>query len=116
MNSLTNSDYASILNYYKIPITSYMTNDNIKNKAENILASKLCKCIKKVDKKTDRKNKSESRAIAICRNAVIEKKGYEIYRFSCKNKPKLISKNNTKSKIVKRKYSGNKRLSRKKRV
>lgn len=112
MGSLTNADYTSILNYYKIPISKNMTKEDIKNEAEKILASKLCKCIKKVDKK----GKSESRAISLCRNAVIQKKGYEIFRFSCKNKPKLIPKNNTKIKLVKRKYSGKKRFSRKKRV
>lgn len=112
MTSLTNADYKSILDYYKIPISETMTNDDIMDKAEKILASKLCKCIKKVDKK----NKSESRAISLCRNAVIQKKGYEIFRFSCKNKPKLIPKNNTKIKIVKRKFNKSKRISRKKRT
>jgi len=108
MNYLTNEDYISILNYYKIPVNENMSQDEIKNKAEKILASKLCKCIKKVDKT----NKSESRAISICRNAVIQKKGYEIYRFTCKNNPSLIPKKNTKTKIVKRKI----RNSRKKRT
>lgn len=112
MGSLTNSDYRSILKYYKIPISENMTKKEIENKADNILASKLCKCIKKVDKK----GKSESRSISLCRNAVIHKKGYNIFRFSCKNKPKLIPKNNTKIKIIKRKYNDKKRFSRKKRV
>lgn len=111
MNSLTNADYTSILNYYKIPISETMTNEDIQNEAEKILASKLCKCIKKVDKK----GKSESTSISICRNAVIQKKGYDIFRFTCKNKPKLIPKNNTKIKIIKRKINYKKRLSRKKR-
>jgi len=111
MNSLTDADYDSILNYYKIPVDVNMSREDIKNKAEQILASKLCKCIKKVDKK----NKSESRTISICRNAVIQKKGYEIFRFTCKNKPSLLPKKNTKTKIVKRKINTKKRSSRKKR-
>jgi hypothetical protein len=88
-----------------------MSKEDIQDKAEKKLASKLCKCIKKVDKKS----KNESRAISICRNAVIQKKGYEIFRFSCKNKPKLLPKKNTKVNIIRRKKNRTKRLSRKKR-
>lgn len=105
MTSLTNADYKMILNFYKVPISETMTKEDIMDKAEKILASKLCKCIKKVDKK----NKSEARVIALCRNAVIQKKGYDIFRFSCKNKPKLLPKNNTKIKLVKRKINKGKR-------
>lgn len=95
-NFLSNTDYKSILNYYKIPITQNMTNSELKLKAENILASKLCKCIKKVDSINN-----ESRAIALCRNAVLQKKGFDIYKFSCKKKAKLIAKKNTKLKLFK---------------
>lgn len=108
MDILTKEDYNSILNYYKIPISENMSNKEIKSKAEDILATKLCKCIKKVDKK----NKSEKRAIAICRDAVIQKKGFDIFRFSCKKKAKLIPKKNTKIALIKRKNK-NKRTSRK---
>lgn len=92
MKFLTNADYHSILNYYKIPVDGNISNEDIKNKAEQILVNKLCKCIKKIDKS----KKSESRAISICRKAVIQKKGYEINRFTCKNKPTLLSKKDTK--------------------
>jgi len=109
MDILTKDDYNSILKYYKIPISENMSNKEIKTKAENILASKLCKCIKKVDKK----NKSEKRAIAICRDAVIQKKGFDIFRFSCKKKAKLIPKKNTKISLIKRKMNKNKRTSKK---
>lgn len=89
MDYLSKSDYQSILNFYKIP-SNKMTNKTIKQKAESILASKLCKCIKKVDK--TRRRKSESRAIAICKDTVINRKGLSIFRFTCKNKPLLIAK------------------------
>lgn len=99
MGTLTKNDYVSILNYYNIEINKDMSLVDIKNKAENILASKLCKCIKKIDKNSD----SETRAIAICRDAVIQKKGLDIFSFTCKNKAKLIPKKNTKINLVKTK-------------
>lgn len=106
MDILSMDDYNSILNYYKIPISENMSNKEIKNKAEHILASKLCKCIKNVDKK----NKSEKKAIAICRDAVIQQKGFDIFRFSCKNKAKIIPKKNTKISLIKRKINKNRSL------
>ena len=48
MGILTKSDYEKILNYYNIPFSSSESSKQIKNKAEEILAEKLCKCIKKV--------------------------------------------------------------------
>ena len=38
----------------------------IKEKAEHLLATKLCRCIKKVSAKSKGKSKSEAKAIAIC--------------------------------------------------
>jgi hypothetical protein len=110
MENLTKNDYHSILKYYKINVDENMSNDDIKKRAENILASKLCKCIKKVDK--NRTN--ESRAIALCRNTVIQRKGFDIFKFTCKNKARLIPKKNTKITLIKRKINKkNKRTSRK---
>lgn len=111
MDYLSNSDYQSILNFYKIPFDN-KSKESIKQKAESILASKLCKCIKKVDKNGTKKN--ESKAIAICKNAIINKKGLDIFRFTCKTKPTLISsKKNTNIKIIKKRFKGKKRFSRK---
>jgi hypothetical protein len=111
MGTLTKNDYVSILNYYNIEMNKDMSSLEIKNKAESILASKLCKCIKKVDTKSG----SESRAIAICRDAVIQKKGLDIFSFTCKNKAKLIPKKNTKINLIKTKSKTkkNKRSSKK---
>ena len=111
MGSLTKNDYISILNYYNIEINKDMSSLEIKNKAESILASKLCKCIKNVDTNSG----SESRAIAICRDAVIQKKGLDIFSFTCKNKAKLIPKKNTKINLIKTKSKTkkNKRISKK---
>lgn len=46
---LSLKDYLSVLKYYKID-ASTMKKGEIKKKAEGILAEKLCRCIKKVDK------------------------------------------------------------------
>ena len=42
---LTHKDYLDILRFYKINVSN-MNKKNIKLKAENLLATKLCKCIK----------------------------------------------------------------------
>ena len=76
--NLTKSDYIKILKYYNINNYNSYTNKEIKQKAENILASKLCKCIKTI------KNKENS--IAICANSVLKKKNLKYNKFSCKKK------------------------------
>ena len=47
---LSRNDYISILKYYKVDFSN-MKIKTIKTTAEDILANKLCRCIKKVDKK-----------------------------------------------------------------
>ena len=90
MARLKNKDYNKILDFYKLkrPKTLKMK----KRVVENILAKKLCRCIKKVTSK----NKKPPQAIAICKNSVFHKKGVNPYRFTCKKKPKLYSKKGTK--------------------
>jgi hypothetical protein len=90
MTNLTVEDYKKILRFYKksIPKSKRL----LKNNSEKILASKLCRCIKKLDKSL----KKESRTIGICTKTVINNKGYRRGKFSCKNKEKIIlSKNRT---------------------
>ena len=107
---LSLKDYISVLKYYKID-ASNMKKGEIKKKAEGILAEKLCRCIKKVDKslKGERKSKSkgkgkgkgngnskkntESRAIAICKNSVLTKKKLFTPKFKCKGTAKLLPSN-----------------------
>lgn len=99
---LSLKDYLSVLKYYKID-ASTMKKGEIKKKAEGILAEKLCRCIKKVDKslkgerksnkgKKDKKN-TESRAIAICKNSVLTKKKLFTPKFKCKGTAKLLPSN-----------------------
>jgi hypothetical protein len=102
-DQLNNEDYMTILNYYGIPLDKSLSNTDIKNKAEHILADKLCKCIKNVQKKS--KTLKESRAIAICRDAVLHKKGIETAGFTCKKKKTFISKKGSTHKLYKLKYN-----------
>jgi len=84
---LTKNDYINILNYYKLTIPK--SKRLIQKNAEQILAEKLCRCIKKVD------SKFESRAIGICTKTIINNKGYNRGKFNCKkNLSVKISKNN----------------------
>ena len=84
---LTINDYKSILLYYDINYKK-MSNKKIKISAENILANKLCRCIKKVKKK-------QKKPIGICKNSVINKKNLKIGRFTCKKKAKIIRNKKT---------------------
>lgn len=76
--NLTKNDYIKILKYYNINDYKSYTNKEIKKKAENILASKLCRCIKTI--------KYKENSIAICANSVIKKKNLKYNKFSCKKK------------------------------
>ena len=90
MTELTTTDYKHILEFYKKPIPK--SKRILKIQAEKLLASKLCRCIKKVDKG------SETRAIGICTKTVVNNKGFSRGKFTCKNKKsiKLSKKNKTK--------------------
>jgi hypothetical protein len=74
---LSKSDYIKILNYYKLRIPLGSSSKTLKNRAENIISEKMCRCIKKVG--TD----NEPRAIGICTKTVINRKGYRRGKFSC---------------------------------
>jgi hypothetical protein len=99
MISLTNQDYQTILNFYKISFSSYNANQ-IKEMAEDILANKLCRCIKKVQKKNNLKK--ETKAIAICKNSVLKKKNIYSSTFKCKPKARFVKNKKTKKKIYKK--------------
>lgn len=81
MTELNNKDYINILEYYKklIPKSKRL----LKNEAEKILASKLCKCIKKIDPT------NEAKSIGICTKSVINRKGLSRGKFTCKKKPSI---------------------------
>ena len=80
-STMTTSDYKSILKHYKLPVP--LSKKAIQRKAEKILTQKLCRCIKKVDRK------NEARAIGICTKTIFNKRGFKRHgRFTCKKKKK----------------------------
>ena len=88
MSELTTNDYKHILEFYKKTLPK--SKRILKNQAEKLLATKLCRCIKKVDKK------NEARAIGICTRTIINNKGYSRGKFTCKNKQTIkLSKKTT---------------------
>ena len=97
---LTNKDYKSILNFYKVDISALSSKD-IKAKAEHYLAVKLCRCIKNVKgKSASAVANSEKRAIAVCYNSVLKKKNLKVFKFSCKKKVTLLPKKGTRKIFV----------------
>jgi len=88
---LHNEDYTDILNYYKIPVPK--SKRLLQIEAEKILASKLCKCIKKVSAVS--KPENEARAIGICTKTIFNNKGYTRGKFKCKGK-RYVKYNKTK--------------------
>jgi|UniRef100_A0A6C0JCV3 hypothetical protein len=103
---LNKSDYRKIMKYYGLKIPR--NNKTLKQNAESVLADKLCKCIKKVNKlrktrsvnskrmvtrsMTRKNNSNQLRAsVGICKNSVLTKKQLNINRFSCKAKARLYN-------------------------
>lgn len=87
MSELTFNDYKHILEFYKknIPKSKRL----LKLQAEKLLASKLCRCIKKVDKQ------NEARAIGICTKTIINNKGFTRGKFTCKKRQQIYLKKKT---------------------
>jgi hypothetical protein len=91
---LTTNDYKKILAYYNKPIPN---NTHLLIKAaEQILSTKLCRCIKKVDKN------NEKRAIGICTNTIFNRKGYTRGKFTCKKPATVKFRKTSKSTTTKR--------------
>jgi hypothetical protein len=84
MSELTNNDYKVILEYYNKQIPK--SNRLLKKRAEQILANKLCKCIKKVEPT------NEARSIGICTKSILNNKGYTRGKFKCKGKRAITLK------------------------
>ena len=93
---LNKNDYNAILNYYNIS-TKNLSLKTLKERSEKILATKLCRCIKKVDPEV----KDKPRAVAICNNSVLNKKNLKGPRFTCKHGYKFV-KNKDGTSVTKR--------------
>jgi len=77
-DKITTGDYKKILLFYNIPIPK--SRHLIKRNAEDILANKLCRCIKKTEPKYGVKS------IGICTKTIFTNKGFTRSKFKCKKK------------------------------
>jgi hypothetical protein len=93
MSSLSNKDYVSILKYYNINIPK--NKKILKQTAEQIMADKLCKCIKKVD------INNEPKSIGICTKTIFNNKGYSRGIFKCKTQRTVKFRRTNKNKTNK---------------
>jgi len=75
--NLTRKDYRTILQSYNEPIPK----KNIEKKVEKVLASKLCRCIKKVG--------DEPRSIGICSGTIFNRRNLTRGKFQCKKERKV---------------------------
>ena len=91
MKPLTLSDYKAILYYYNVEVDT-LSKKQIRILAEDMLAGKLCRCIKKVNSKL----KDKGASIGVCKNSVIKRKGLATAGFKCKKKPRLLPFKKTK--------------------
>jgi len=81
MNKITDNDYKKILEFYKINIPK--SKRLLKIQAEKILATKLCRCIKKIGLE------NEAKSIGICTKTILNRKGLTRGKFKCKGKQSL---------------------------
>ena len=92
--NLNTSDYKKIVKYYNIKNTGKQT---YKELAEDLLATKLCKCIKKVNNNVN----NEKSSIAICRKNIFQNRDIDFYTFKCRKSRKLVPKKGTMKKLKK---------------
>jgi len=90
MSKLTINDYKQILEFYNKPIPK--TKMLLRIEAEKIMATKLCRCIKKNDPEF------EEKSIGICTKTIFNNKGYTRGKFKCKGKKYVTFRKTTSSK------------------
>ena len=88
---LNKNDYKKILNFYNLSIPK--SERLLIKKSQDVLANKLCRCIKQVSIK----GAQESKSVGICRNSVLKKKGVKARGFKCKDTPRFLTKKNKKN-------------------
>jgi hypothetical protein len=91
---LDKNDYIKILKYYNVSIPKSIR--LLKKKAEEMIGSKLCRCIKKIDPI------NESKSIGICTKTIINSKGITRGKFKCKGKQSLKLYKSKKNKTQKK--------------
>jgi hypothetical protein len=91
---ITDNDYKNILRFYDKPVPTKRS--ELKDAAEDIMALKLCSCIKKINPILTKKN--EPRAIGICTKSVFNNKNLTRGKFKCLKK-RSVSFKKTKKQI-----------------
>jgi hypothetical protein len=91
---LNKNDYIKILKYYNVSIPKSIR--LLKKKAEEIMGTNLCRCIKKVDPI------NESKSIGICTKSVINSKGFTRGSVKCKGKQSIKLYKSKKNKTQKK--------------
>jgi len=94
---LTSKDYGTILKHYKMKVPK--TRKKRRQVVEKKLASKMCKCIKSVQKNNQKLD--EPGAIAICSNSIFTRRCLKYNRIACKKGYKFIGNKKTKRKLEK---------------
>jgi hypothetical protein len=79
---ITKKDYMKVLKYYNVNMDDKSSFKSVQDAAEDILASKLCRCIKKINPT----EKNESKNIALCTNSILKKRGLKASKFTCKKR------------------------------
>jgi hypothetical protein len=82
---LTNSDYMKILHHYQGEHATRKNKKSIKQRAHQILAQKLCRCIKSSND-NDAMGDDEGRRIGYCTRSIFNTKGLRQHGFRCKTK------------------------------
>ena len=90
MSQISNDDYKKILEFYDKPIPK--SKKLLKIEAEKIMASKLCRCIKKIG------TENEARSIGICTKTIFNSKGFTRGNFQCKKKQSVKFRKTQKNK------------------
>ena len=93
MSQISNDDYKQILEFYNKPIPK--SKRLLKIEAEKIMATKLCRCIKKIEPT------NEARSIGICTKTIFNNKGYTRGKFKCKGKKYVTFRKTTSNKTRK---------------
>jgi hypothetical protein len=93
MSQISNDDYKKILEYYNKPIPK--SKRLLKIEAEQIMATKLCRCIKKIEPT------NEARSIGICTKTIFNNKGFTRGKFKCKGKKYVTFRKTTSNKTRK---------------
>lgn len=82
--TLTHTDYIKILKYYNMRVPN--SAKTVKRNAEKMVATKLCRCIKKVGIGNEPASIGEPAAIGVCTRSVINGKGLRRGSFKCAKK------------------------------